>query len=196
MAIPTLTPIQTTPATVLPETGSLALAAVAASYPYGIYVSNTDFISGAVDQVNYTYRKLGGDVLDVEMTEKNVFASYEEAVLEYSYLVNIHQAKNSIGAALGATTGTFDHDGQHKSDSPLVNNPDIALKYPKFQFGYLKQIGDATATEVGLGGTEPMYSASFALTGGKQDYNLQEIISGAAANSDNSDFPSASYNLK
>ena len=184
MAVPTLTPASQTSAIVLPETGSLTNAETAANYPYGIYVGNTDFVSGAVDQVNYTYRKLGGDVLDIEITEKNVFAAYEEAVLEYSYIVNIHQAKNSMGSALGMTTGTFDHDGEHKSDSPLVDNPNIALKYPKFEFGYVKQIGDRTSTEVGLGGTTPIYSASFAVTASKQDYDLQTIISSSANDSD------------
>ena len=93
MAAPTLTPQQTTPAIALPESGSLTFAAETVNYPYGIYVNNTDFVSGAVDQVNYTFRKLGGDVLDIEITQKQVFAAYEEAVLEYSYIVNIHQAK-------------------------------------------------------------------------------------------------------
>ena len=187
MAVPTLTPRQTTPAIVLPETGSTSLAELASNYPYGIYVGNTDFVSGAAEQVNYTYRKLGGDVLDIEITQKQVFAAYEEAVLEYSYIVNIHQAKNSLGSALGATTGTFDHDGEHKSDSPLADNPNIALKYPKFDFGYVRQIGDKAATEAGIGGTEPIYSGSFTMISGKQDYDLQQIISSSAASE--TDFP-------
>jgi len=176
MAVPTLTPASQTSAVVLPETGSLTNAETVANYPYGIYVSNTDFVSGAVDQVNYTYRKLGGDVLDIELTEKNVFAAYEEAVLEYSYIVNIHQAKNSLGSALGMTTGTFDQDGEHKSTSPLAANPNIALKYPKFEFGYVRQIGDRTATESDVGGTDPIYSASLDTVTGVQDYDLRTII--------------------
>ena len=31
---------------------------------------DANFVSGAVEQVSYTYRKLGGDVLDVEITEQ------------------------------------------------------------------------------------------------------------------------------
>ena len=175
MAVPTLTPVQTTPAIVLPETGSLTVAELAVNYPYGIYVENTDFVSGAVDQVNYTFRKLGGDILDIELTQKNVFAAYEEAVLEYSYLVNIHQAKNAIASGLGAITGTFDHDGEIKEAA--VANLTASLRYPKFDFGYVRQVSDKTITETGLGGTEPIYSASIATVSGQQDYNLQEIIS-------------------
>jgi hypothetical protein len=186
MAVPTLTPVQTTSAVVLPETGSLTLAASSANYPYGIYIANTDFISGAVDQVNYTYRKLGGDVLDIELTQKSIFAAYEEAVLEYSYIVNIHQAKNALGSGLGATTGTFDHDGEIKESS--VANLSASLKYPKFDFGYARQISDKTITETGLGGTEPIYSASVPTINGQQDYNLQSIINSSSVNDASSSF--------
>ena len=97
MSVPTLTPASTISAIVLPATGSNIN--VNDSVPYKIYsdesspMYSSQFISGAVDQVSYVYKKLGGDVLDLEITEGNVYASYEEAVLEYSYLVNIHPAK-------------------------------------------------------------------------------------------------------
>jgi len=186
MALPVLTPIATTPAITLPETGSLTLAAVATSYPYGIYVNNTDFVSGAAEQVNFVYRKLGGDVLDVEITQKQVFTAYEEAVLEYSYIVNIHQAKNTLGTALGATTGTFDHDGEIKEASVAALS--ASLKYPKFEFGYVKRVSDRTITEAGLGGTEPIYSGSLRTISGKQDYNLQAILASSSLNDTNSSF--------
>ena len=86
MALPTLTPTSTTSAIVLPKTGSTDN--VVAACPIGAYVSSVDFITGAVAQVAYTYKKLGGDVLDLEITEQNVYANYEEACLEYSYIIN------------------------------------------------------------------------------------------------------------
>jgi hypothetical protein len=91
MAIPTLTPSSTKSAIVLPATGSTTK--VAAACPIGFYTGSADFLAGAAAQVAFTYKKLGGDVLDIELTEQNVYANYEEAVLEYSYLVNIHQSK-------------------------------------------------------------------------------------------------------
>ena len=100
MSVPTLTPKSTLSAIVLPETGSVTK--VNNSVPYKIYseesspMYSSEFITGAVDQVSYVYKKLGGDVLDLEITEGNVYAAYEEAVLEYSYLVNIHQATNIL----------------------------------------------------------------------------------------------------
>ena len=135
-------------------------------------------MSGAADQVAYTYRKLGGDVLDIELTKEQVFAAYQESVLEYSYLLNIHQAKNSIGDLLGAKTGSFDEEGQLINSSSLEN---VALKFPKFKFEYVRRIGHGYSTEAGFGGTTPIYSASFETIDNKQDYDLQEIISSSAA---------------
>jgi hypothetical protein len=82
-AQPTLRPESVSSKVILPATGTHS--EVVSSLPYGMYSSSAPFISGAVDQVAYTYRKLGGDVLDIELTTGNVYASYEEAVLEYSY---------------------------------------------------------------------------------------------------------------
>jgi hypothetical protein len=46
-------------------------------------------LSGAADQVAYVFKKLGGDVLDIELTPANVYSAYEESVLEYSYQINL-----------------------------------------------------------------------------------------------------------
>ena len=144
--------------------------------------------SGAVEQVSYTYRKLGGDVLDIEITTQNVYAAYEEAVLEYSYLVNTHQAKNVLDTVLGSTTGSFDHQGQIISGEELSGS-NISLRFPRFQFGYAKRVGDATSMEVGLGSQQSIYSASFNTSASQQDYDLQSIILDSSLESDNSLFP-------
>ena len=124
MAIPTLTPTSQTSAIVLPATGTFQGGDpqdthVAAACPIGAYTGSVSFISGAVAQVAYTYKKLGGDVLDIELTSGSVYANYEEAALEYSYIVNIHQAKNVVGSALGGSTGSFNHQGIIKHGDAL-----------------------------------------------------------------------------
>ena len=176
-APPTLKPASTTPTNILPETGVTATAQAVASYPYGIYADSggalydANFVLGAIDQVNYTYRKLGGDVLDIELTEKNVYAAYEEAVLEYSYIVNVHQAKNTLPYALGKSTGSFDHDGL------ITEGPsDVSLKFPKFDYGYERRVMDQAGTEANVGGTQPIYSASFDTKKQVMDYDLQSIV--------------------
>ena len=183
MAIPNLNPASTSNANILPVTG--AAANVSTTLPFGIYAGSTAFLSGASDQVAYTYKKLGGDVLDIELAEGNVYAAYEEAVLEYSYLVNLFQTKNSLSSLLGATTGSFDQDGQI---SGSLSGSNIALRYPRFDYGYIRRISEGLATEAGFGGTTPIYSASVPSIAGTQDYDLQSIISASSATDASSSF--------
>ena len=181
MSVPTLTPKQNTNPVVLPASGSEA--DVAAAVPLGMYTGSLDFLSGAASQVKYTYRTLGGDVLDIELTSKNVYANFEEAVLEYSYLINTHQGKNILSTVLGGTTGSFDHRGEMKSGalSSSLGGRRVELAYPEIRFEYARRIGNAVAFDAGLGGTVREYSASFSLGDSKQDYDLQEIVKDAAA---------------
>lgn len=186
MSLPELTPSSQTSAIILPITGTISN--VAAALPLGVYKDSTEFLSGAVAQVAFTYKRLGGDVLDIELTEENVYANFEDAVLEYSYLVNIHQSKNVIGSALGGATGSFTHKGQLQ-DGEALSGSNVALTYPRFSFETSFRVGDAFATEAGIGGRTDIYSASFDTVADQQDYDLQTIVSSAAADSNNSAFP-------
>jgi len=173
-ALPTLSPKSQMSKSILPATGTVAN--VAATLPLGIYSASATFLSGAADQVAYTYKKLGGDVLDIELKASNVYANYEEAVLEYSYLLNLHQSKNMLSDVLGQATGTFDQDGN------IITGPtNVNLKYPRVMFEYARRVSDSFSFEANLGGTIPIYSASFKLEEGVQDYDLQAIISGSSA---------------
>ena len=58
MAVPVLTPKSQTSAIILPATGTVSN--VASNLPIGVYSTNSDFINGAVDQVAYTYKMIGG----------------------------------------------------------------------------------------------------------------------------------------
>ena len=188
MAVPTLTPPAKTSAIVLPSSGSTE--DVAAACPIGVYIESDDFLSGAAAQVAYTYKKLGGDILDLEITANNVYANYEEACLEYSYLMNIHQSKNSLGSALGATTGSFDHTGEFSgSASGSSDNVGANVKFPKIRFETSNRLSDTYSTTAGIGGTERIYSASFDTVTDQQDYDLQQIVSASAVNADNAAFP-------
>ena len=204
MAKPTLTPAQTTSAIVLPENYTVPGAgaekdALISSFPFGIYANvdywfdgNGDadetqvdtFLQGAADQVAYTYRKLGGDVLDIELTKEQVFAAYEEAVLEYSYILNIHQTKNTLSNSLGNSTGSFNEDGaitEDTVDNNVVNKKThVSLKYPRFDFAYARRVTEGISEEVGVGGSTTVYSASIDITDGVQDYDIQAAITSDA----------------
>ncbi len=168
MAYPNLTPSSKTSVSRLPITGNVNnVNSLDNPLPYGVYIEHATttvvanaFKEGAADQVTYVYKKLGGDILDIEITEHQVYSAYEEACLEYSYLVNVHQAKNVLGSVLGASTGSFDSDGQIEAGDAL-DGSGVELKYPKFNFQYMDKVGDAVSTRAGIGGATPIYSASF-----------------------------------
>ena len=181
MAVPTLTPASTTSAIVLTSAG--VLTDVNAACPYKVYsqdgteLYSDQFVSGAVDQVAHVFKKLGGDVLDIELTTGNVYAAYEEAVLEYSYIVNVHQATNILSDALGNKTGSFDHKGILEAGdlSSSLGGNHVALTYPKFDYAMTRRIAEGVSAEIGLkGGTT--YSGSFDIVADKQDYDLQTIL--------------------
>jgi len=180
MALPVLTPKSNSSVSVLPVTGTST--SVLTSLATSAY-SSDDFISGALDQITYTYRKLGGDVLDIELREESVYAAYEEACLEYSYLVNIHQSKNILSDVLGGTTGTFDHKGEMKAGElkTSLDGSHVGLKYPLFDYAYARRVADGISEEANVGGSTTVYSASFDVESNVQDYDLQEIIMDASS---------------
>ena len=174
-----LQPVSQTSAIILSSTGSTG--DVPSAVPFGMYTGSIEFITGAARQVNYVYKKLGGDVVDIELTNDNVYAAYEEAVLEYSYIVNMHQGKNVLSDTLGKLTGTFDHRGE------IVSGPvSASLQYPRVTLSYANKIGDGVSTMAGVGGTSRIYSASFTTVKNQQDYDLQAIVK-AASDSGNDD---------
>ena len=181
-----LQPISETSAVILSSTGSAD--AVAAAVPFGVYSAAQKFLTGAALQVNFVYKRLGGDVVDIELTNANVYSAYEEAVLEYSYIINIHQGKNILSDALGKVTGTFDHLGNSVT-GPSGSN----LQYPKVTLAYANKIGDGVATMAGFGGTTRIYSASFTTVTNQQDYNLQSIISSSSATGVNDNGDAVDY---
>ena len=189
-----LQPSSTTSAIVLPSTGTLT--DVSDALAYGIYTaagtSNAgvrSFISGAVDQVAYVFNKLGGAILDLEIKTDNVYNAYEEACLEYSYLINTHQAKNVLSDLMGNTTGSFNEDGEFTAYDNGGTGEKPNLKFPRFQLGYATHIARGASVHAGIGASQTIYSASFDAIEDQQDYDLQAIIYSASIDAENVNFP-------
>jgi len=184
MSLPILSPVSQMSKVILPITGNVANVNQQ-TLPFGIYVNSeywsseqiNEYKTGSIEQVAYVYKKLGGDVLDIELVETQVYAAYEEACLEYSYLINLHQSKNILPFALGQATSSFNSDGQISSSDPNVS---ANLAFPKMSFAYAKNIALSVGNEVSLNGNEPIYSASFDTIPSVQDYDLQSIVSSSA----------------
>jgi hypothetical protein len=172
-AYPVLTPVSNANVSAL-SASATATEAGSFTYPMGVYSSDTSFLSGAASQVSFVYQRLGGDILDIELKNQMVFSSYEEACLEYSYLVNLHQAKNSLPSLLGNTTASFNQLGEITNG---LAGTHVELKFPNFQIQMARKTSKGLETQAGIGGNVNIYTSSFNITYGQQQYDLQQIVS-------------------
>lgn len=73
--------------------------------PFGAFDTDTHFQEEADSMVLYIKRRLGDDIMSVELTSKQIWANFEEAVLEFSKQINAHQAESYMSNILGLQTG-------------------------------------------------------------------------------------------
>ena len=125
--------------------------------PFGIYDSDADFPGEADEMVIFVKRKLGDDVLSVELTKKQIWANFEEAVLEYSSILNKYQAKSQLVSFLGYATGSMDGGEE---------------KFVRENLEFLARSAEPYAMEAGIGGSYNSISGSIQLEAGRQDYNI------------------------
>lgn len=141
---------------------SASFADVATPTPFGIYDSNTAFQMTADGMVRLVYATFGGNVLSVEMTNKDVYSALEQAVLEYSAIVNSYHAKSVLANVLGGSTGSMTGDQN---------------KLPRLDLALAKRMADGYSSEALVGGTRTLYSASIDVFVGQQHYDLKSIMS-------------------
>ena len=80
--------------------------------PFSFFDSDNDFQVEADAMVTFVKRKLGDDVLSVELTRKQIWGCLEESTLEYSSIINQYQAKSQLANLLGGATGSLDGQEQ------------------------------------------------------------------------------------
>jgi len=135
--------------------------------PFGFFDSDSDFQSEADAMVTYVKRKLGDDVLSVELTKKEIWACFEESVCEYSRLLHETKIISELTNVLGAATGS-------------VN---ITNRYTQRSLEYLLRMAEPYATNAFVGGSENAIFGYFDLVAGKQDYDiyadLKDVVSGS-----------------
>ena len=139
--------------------------------PFGLFDSDTQFQSEADKMVIFVKRKLGDDVLSVELTKKQIWANFEESTLEFSSILNQYQAKSQLVQFLGMPT-TGSTGAMSGSEG----------KYPRENLDFLTRFAEPYAAEAGTGGSYDMVSGSIKLTKGVQDYNIYRELKDAAGN--------------
>lgn len=135
--------------------------------PFGFFDSDAQFQAEADGMVTFVKRKLGDDVLSVELTKKEIWASFEEAVCEYSRLVHEMKIQSELINVLGLPTGSID----------LTNI------YPRQSLEFLVRQAEPYATEAFLGGPYDAQLGYIDLVAGQQDYNIYADIKDAVSGS-------------
>lgn len=130
--------------------------------PFGTYDADAAFISDADGIVKLVNGKLGGNVLQVELTNNDVYGCFEHAAHEYSAMINSYHAKSLLADILGSPTGSLEGSEQ---------------KLARLNLSLAKRKADAYSSEALVGGTKPLYSASIDLVVGQQHYDLQTLLS-------------------
>jgi len=129
--------------------------------PYGFFDSDSTFQSEADNVVTFVKRKLGDDILSVELTNKQIWATLEESALEFSSILNQYQAKSQLVQFLGMPT-TGSNGAMSGSEG----------KYPRESLDFLTRFAEPYAAEAGVGGSYNMISGSIELSPGRQDYDI------------------------
>ena len=133
--------------------------------PFGIFDTDTQFRTEADQMVVFVKRKLGDDVLSVELTKKQIWGNMEESALEYSAILNQYQAKSQLVNFLGYATGSM--TGAEE-------------KYVRDNLEYLTRFAEPYAMEAGVGGSYNTVSGSIDLEMGRQDYDLYTELKDSA----------------
>ena len=124
--------------------------------PFGFFDSDSTFQSEADSMVLFVKRKLGDDVLSVELTKKEIWTCFEESCCEYSRLIHEMKITSDLTNVLGMPTGSAD----------LTN------RYAKRTIEHLLRMAEPYASEAYVGGSYDATLGYVDLIGGQQDYNI------------------------
>lgn len=138
--------------------------------PFGAFDSEKDFQMDADSMITFVKRKLGDDILSVELTSKQIWMSFEEAALEYSRVVNEYQAKSQLGNLLGNSLNVPTNDEDTYDGGPQG----AESKFPRETLEYLMRKAEPYASHAAVGGSYNIFSGSIDLVNSQQDYDVYE----------------------
>lgn len=133
--------------------------------PFGFFDTDTDFQAEADSMITFVKRKLGDDVLSVELTSKQIWACFEESFCEYGAVVNQYQAKSQLMNLMGSMTGSLSGNEQ---------------KLPRETLEFALRLAEPYISHAGLGGSYNTVSGSIQLVQSRQDYDLYtDLVDGS-----------------
>ena len=143
--------------------------------PFGLFDADVCFQADADRVENWVRKKLGGTKLCVELSSSDVYSSFEEATIEYGAYINSYQFKSVVADLLGSSTGSL---------SASLAGGGQENRYPQNILEFQRRQAEPYGELVGVGGSFILHSGSYTTVAGKQDYDIQKLISGSLTGSD------------
>lgn len=137
-------------------------SAVPGKTPFGTYDTDPIFVVDCENAAKWAAFRLGYPVTDVELTDSNFYAAFEEAVNVYNAKVNEYNMINNM----------FSLQGQRIDKVGNLNNRLVTGTGLPF----LTRLAEDYGTEVGAGGKAYWKKAAVNLLPLVQDYDLQKLI--------------------
>jgi len=128
------------------------------STPYGYFDGDPHFRTDAEKVAVWCARRLGYPITDVELTPENLYSAFEEAVIEYSALVNTYSARDNL----------LNLSGQSSEGIALEN------QYVTPTLKGIFELAEAYGTETGTGGTQTWYTGSIDMKADRQVYDFTD----------------------
>jgi hypothetical protein len=136
---------------------------ITGSTPYAIYDSDSEYQTDSLSVCKFVARRLGHPVMQLEFNSGSIYATYEEAVSEYSTQINHYNMKNWLWEHYGSSNkqsgSTYGSTGSNEAINAHMGTT----------FMLSEQYGEA----VNVGGGLKLYSGSIELTNNKQVYDLE-----------------------
>ncbi len=129
--------------------------------PFGIYDNDPQFQEDAPKFADWCVTRLGYPIVDIELTPKNLYAVFEEAISEYSAQINQFNIRNNLGLLEGGPTHVS-YTGKSVQGSNIHN---------------IIRISESYGSLAGVGGRVDLKKGSIELEPGRQVYDLQKLWS-------------------
>lgn len=127
--------------------------------PFGFYDNDLDFQVEAPKVASFVARRLGYPVVDVELTHKNIYAAFEDAITTYSNQVNQFNAREHMISLQGMST-SIDITQKNIVSTPLPQIVKLAAQY---------------GTEAESGGNVDMKKGYINVAPDTQSYDLKAL---------------------
>jgi hypothetical protein len=128
--------------------------------PFGFYDNDTDFQQEGPRVASFVARRLGYPVVDVELTHRQIYTAFEEAITTYSNQVNQFNVREHMLSLQGMKTNV------NITQKNIISTPIPQLIKLSAQYG----------TEAESGGNVPLKSSAISASAYQQTYDVRDFV--------------------